>query len=135
MQEEIVDETDEFVDVHKRYALVLFCWQFVVPVSMYHEKLYNDMAFSQDTSGCCRRCRFFSCSGSIFKKVDRTEGSSESLPSTFQFCMPILALDNQQKSQDQLFHLSEQILLFSDIQIINHGSLHDRTSIKSRNDA
>lgn len=25
MQEEIVDETDEYVDVHKRYALMLSC--------------------------------------------------------------------------------------------------------------
>ncbi|RWW11211.1 hypothetical protein GW17_00025196 [Ensete ventricosum] len=33
LQEEIVDETDEYVDVHKRYALVLFCWIRVAAVA------------------------------------------------------------------------------------------------------
>lgn len=67
LQEEIVDETDEYVDVHKRYAstshiLVFFCHS---SASAKLEATTNhNLTHSQDPSSCCCCC-IIGCKGSI----------------------------------------------------------------------
>ena len=63
LQEEIVDETDEYVDVHKRYASTAH--YFFLPV-LQHMLSRKRLILTplQDPSGCCCCC-IIGCKGSI----------------------------------------------------------------------